>query len=65
MTSLAFTMGCIPLATSSGAGSASRIALGTGVIGGMAAATFIATFFIPLFFVLIAGISEKQNKNGA
>jgi multidrug efflux pump len=60
MTSLAFTMGCIPLAFSSGAGSASRIALGTGVIGGMAAATFIATFFIPLFFVLIAGIGERK-----
>jgi multidrug efflux pump len=62
MTSLAFTMGCIPLAFSSGAGSASRIALGTGVIGGMAAATFIATFFIPLFFVLIASTSEKKRK---
>jgi multidrug efflux pump len=60
MTSLAFTMGCIPLAISSGAGSASRIALGTGVIGGMMAATFIATFFIPLFFKLIAGITETK-----
>ncbi|MEY4641812.1 MAG: hypothetical protein RLZZ227_1806 [Pseudomonadota bacterium] len=60
MTSLAFTMGCIPLAISSGAGSASRIALGTGVIGGMIAATFIATFFIPLFFTLIAGITERK-----
>ena len=65
MTSLAFTMGCIPLAISSGAGSASRIALGTGVIGGMAAATFIATFFIPLFFILIAGITEKRRKANA
>ncbi|HWK54282.1 MAG TPA: multidrug efflux RND transporter permease subunit [Hyphomicrobiales bacterium] len=62
MTSLAFTMGCIPLAFSSGAGSASRIALGTGVIGGMAAATFIATFFIPLFFKLIAGLTEGRRK---
>jgi multidrug efflux pump len=60
MTSLAFTMGCIPLAISSGAGSASRIALGTGVIGGMMAATFIATFFVPLFFKLIAGITERK-----
>ncbi|MDR2213624.1 MAG: multidrug efflux RND transporter permease subunit [Pseudomonadales bacterium] len=62
MTSLSFTMGSLPLAFSSGAGSASRIALGTGVIGGILAATFIATFFIPLFFTLIAGISEKFNK---
>ena len=63
MTSLAFTMGCIPLAISSGAGSGSRIALGTGVIGGMAAATFIATFFIPLFFVLIASLTEKRRNS--
>ncbi|HEY0961489.1 MAG TPA: multidrug efflux RND transporter permease subunit [Pseudomonadales bacterium] len=62
MTSLAFTMGCIPLAISSGAGSASRIALGTGVIGGMMAATFIATFFVPLFFKLIAGITERKSR---
>jgi multidrug efflux pump len=65
MTSLSFTMGSLPLAFSSGAGSASRIALSTGVIGGMAAATFIATFFIPLFFVLIARISEKNPKRAA
>ena len=60
MTSLAFTMGSIPLAISSGAGSASRHALGTGVIGGMLAATFIATFFIPLFFKLIAGSGRQK-----
>jgi multidrug efflux pump len=60
MTSLAFTMGSIPLALSSGAGSASRHALGTGVIGGMLAATFIATFFIPLFFKLIAGLGKPK-----
>jgi multidrug efflux pump len=60
MTSLAFTMGSIPLAISSGAGSASRHALGTGVIGGMLAATFIATFFIPLFFKLIAGSGKPK-----
>ncbi len=53
MTSLAFILGCVPLAISSGAGSASRHSIGTGVIGGMLAATFIATFFIPLFFKLI------------
>ena len=61
MTSLAFVLGCVPLAISSGAGSASRHSIGTGVIGGMLAATFIATFFIPLFFILIMKLS-KQNK---
>lgn len=53
MTSLAFILGVLPLAISSGAGSASRHAIGTGVIGGMLAATFIATFFIPMFYRLI------------
>ncbi|WP_293931641.1 efflux RND transporter permease subunit [Iodobacter sp.] len=60
MTSLAFILGCVPLVTSSGAGSASRHSLGTPVIGGMLAATFIAIFFIPLFFRLIMKSSEKK-----
>ena len=51
MTSLAFVLGVLPLAVSSGAGAASRHSIGTGVIGGMLAATFIAVLFIPLFFV--------------
>jgi multidrug efflux pump len=51
MTSLAFILGVLPLAVSSGAGAASRHSIGTGVIGGMLAATFIAVLFIPLFFV--------------
>ncbi len=50
MTSLAFILGVTPLAISSGAGAASRHSIATGVIGGMLAATFIATFFVPLFF---------------
>ena len=54
MTSLAFILGVLPLAISTGAGSASRHSIGTGVIGGMLAATFIATFFIPMFYRLIA-----------
>ncbi|TLD83186.1 multidrug efflux RND transporter permease subunit [Helicobacter sp. MIT 11-5569] len=58
MTSLAFTIGVFPLAISSGAGAASRHAIGTGVIGGMLAATFIATFFIPLFYTYFAKLSE-------
>jgi multidrug efflux pump len=59
MTSAAFILGCVPLYTSTGAGSASRHAVGTGVIGGMLASTFIATFFVPLFFKLIMQLSEK------
>lgn len=58
MTSLAFTIGVFPLAISTGAGAASRHAIGTGVIGGMLAATFIATFFIPLFYTYFARFSE-------
>ncbi len=54
MTSLAFILGVTPLAISGGAGAASRHSIATGVIGGMLAATFIATFFVPLFFRWIA-----------
>ena len=55
MTSLAFILGVLPLAISGGAGAGSRHSIGTGVIGGMLFATFVATFFIPLFFLWIAG----------
>jgi hydrophobe/amphiphile efflux-1 (HAE1) family protein len=58
MTSLAFILGVVPLAISSGAGSAARHSIGTGVIGGMVAATSIAIFFVPLFFVIIQRCSE-------
>ncbi len=54
MTSLAFVLGVVPLVFSSGAGAAARRSMGTGVFGGMLAATFIATLFVPLFFVLTA-----------
>jgi len=53
MTSLAFMFGVLPLAVSSGAGSAGRRAIGTGVLGGMFSATVLGIFFVPLFFVLI------------
>ncbi|MGD9719269.1 MAG: efflux RND transporter permease subunit [Sulfurimonadaceae bacterium] len=60
MTSLAFTLGVIPLAISSGAGAASRHSIGTGVIGGMLAATFLAIVFIPLFYVLVSKLRNKD-----
>jgi multidrug efflux pump subunit AcrB len=59
MTSLAFILGCLPLAISSGAGAASRHSIGTGVVGGMLASTFIATFFVPLFFVGVMRFAER------
>jgi multidrug efflux pump subunit AcrB len=54
MTSLAFVLGVLPLAVASGAGAGARRSMGTGVVGGMLFATFIATIFVPLFFVLFA-----------
>lgn len=53
MTSLAFILGMVPLVLSSGAGAASRIAVGTGVMGGMIAATAIGIFVIPLLYLLV------------
>lgn len=61
MTSLAFTVGVMPLAISSGAGAASKHSIGTGVVGGMLSATFIAILFIPLFFVLISRLSGHKD----
>jgi multidrug efflux pump len=63
MTSMAFVLGVMPLVVSNGAGSASQHAIGTGVIGGMLSATFLAIFLIPMFFVVIRdrfGGSEAQ-----
>ena len=53
MTSLAFILGVLPLAISTGAGSGAQNALGTGVIGGMLTATVLAILFVPLFFVAV------------
>ena len=64
MTSLAFVLGCVPLAISTGAGAASRHSIGTGVIGGMLAATFIAVFFVPLFYRLIAWRERPKKAEG-
>jgi hydrophobe/amphiphile efflux-1 (HAE1) family protein len=54
MTSLAFVFGVMPLMFASGAGSAARRSMGTGVVGGMLIATFVATIFVPLFFTVFA-----------
>ncbi|MEC5386538.1 multidrug efflux RND transporter permease subunit [Uliginosibacterium sp. H3] len=62
MTSLAFILGCIPLAIASGASAASRHSLGTGVIGGMLGATVIAIFFIPMFFWGLETLSSRAMK---
>ncbi|HTJ94459.1 MAG TPA: efflux RND transporter permease subunit, partial [Pararobbsia sp.] len=59
MTSLAFILGVLPLAISNGAGSGSQHAIGTGVIGGMLTATFLAIFMIPMFFVVIRNRFSK------
>jgi hydrophobe/amphiphile efflux-1 (HAE1) family protein len=65
MTSLAFVLGVLPLALSTGAGAASRHSIGTGVIGGMLAATFIAVLFIPLFYVWCDELGDKFRRLGA
>ena len=64
MTSLAFILGVVPLALSSGAGAGARHSVGTGVMGGMIAATFLAIFFVPLFFYWLTEgkISEKRKQ---
>ncbi|MGA4533190.1 efflux RND transporter permease subunit [Ectopseudomonas chengduensis] len=64
MTSLAFILGCVPLAISSGAGSASRHSIGTGVIGGMLAATLLATFLIPMFYLLVESAAQRVSQRG-
>ena len=59
MTSLAFTLGVFPMVISTGAGAAARHSLGTGVVGGMIAATTIAIFFIPMFYYLLEKLNNK------
>ena len=61
MTSLAFILGCLPLALSVGAGAASRHSIGTGIVGGMLAATGIAIFFVPSFFSMIMRLTSKED----
>lgn len=66
MTSLAFILGCVPMAIATGAGANSLHAIGTGVIGGMLASTVVASFFVPLFFVFIenaSGLFSRKKKS--
>ncbi len=68
MTSLAFILGVLPLAISTGAGAGARHSVGTGVMGGMLAATFLAIFFIPLFFKLMTdwqSVGEALHRGAA
>jgi len=63
MTSIAFIAGVMPLALSTGAGANSRIAIGTGIIGGTLTATLLAIFFVPLFFVLVKHLFTRPDVN--
>jgi HAE1 family hydrophobic/amphiphilic exporter-1/multidrug efflux pump len=65
MTSLAFMFGVLPLALSTGAGSGSRRAIGVGVLGGIATATALGIFFVPLFFVVIRRFFAQKKKPAA
>ena len=60
MTSLAFILGVVPLAISTGAGSGSQHAIGTVVIGGMITATILAIFWVPLFFVTVSSLGQRK-----
>jgi multidrug efflux pump subunit AcrB len=62
MTSMAFMLGITPLTLATGAGSASQRAIGFGVMGGMFVVTFVATLFVPMFFVLVQKIAKKSEK---
>jgi multidrug efflux pump len=63
MTSMAFILGVVPLAISSGAGSGSQHAIGTGVIGGMITATVLAIFWVPMFFVTVSTLFQGKDKD--
>ena len=63
MTSFAFILGIAPLVNAQGAGAASRQALGTAVFGGMIAATVLAVFFVPVFFVVVQSLSEPRRSS--
>ena len=60
MTSLAFTLGVVPLAIATGAGAGSSHAIGTGVVGGMLTATVLVIFWVPLFYVMVSSIFSRR-----
>lgn len=62
MTSLAFGLGVLPLALATGAGAGAQRAIGTGVVGGMVAGTFLGIFFIPLFYVVVQRLVDRMNR---
>ncbi|MFP4154870.1 MAG: efflux RND transporter permease subunit [Halothiobacillaceae bacterium] len=64
MTSMAFILGVLPLAIATGAGEAARHSLGTGLIGGMILATYVAILFVPMFFEVIQKLAERRRKPG-
>jgi multidrug efflux pump len=63
MTSLAFVLGVLPLAVSTGAGSGGQNAIGTGVVGGMLSATFLAIFLVPVFFVIVLRLFRTKRRS--
>ena len=65
MTSLAFILGVLPLVISTGAGAGARHSVGTGVMGGMMAATFLAIFFIPLFFKILTDRRLRETRSAS
>lgn len=65
MTSLAFTLGVVPLMLARGASAETQHAIGTGVFGGMISATVLAIFLVPVFFVVVMGLAEKWNNRKA
>jgi len=62
MTSMAFILGVFPLTISSGAGAGSQHSIGTAVVGGMITATFLAIFFVPMFYVTIVNLFTRKSK---
>ena len=65
MTSFAFILGVVPLATASGAGAAAQNAIGIGVLGGMIAATFIGVFMVPSFYVVVRKLTDRKARKAA
>ena len=63
MTSMAFMLGVTPLALANGAGSGSQNAIGVAVMGGMFAATFLAIFFVPMFYIFVQRLFRSKNES--